>query len=351
MREYVYAPSGAAGGWTGTAAGWSVDEQICQIDRCGGTAWVVQDVTGDVVALVEPEGVIAAQYTYGPYGEILARDQVTPYRESRAGHKGLFYERLDIPSVNALTLAPLSRGIYHCRNRSYDPYGGRFLQRDPNATGQVVAGVGYHASLPMAGLVQPGLKQLFTDGMSADGALRSRPLRLSDPSGLLGIPDQPAPIGFGLAIATNAARISFGVLSSIKLKLATLGILTATQLKGSQSTSVTRTGPQGPPPPPRRTVQQHHIATDKHTYWTPKFREVFASHGIDSLNDPLNLVPVPGHMGPHPEVYHETVWDRLTGAALDGGTGGFFRELSILRMEVNDPQSELYYLVRIPGKY
>jgi hypothetical protein len=64
----------------------------------------------------------------------------------------------------------------------------------------------------------------------------------------------------------------------------------------------------------------HHIATDKNDVsdarggpWTPVFEKIFANARMD-LQDEANLVHVPGHFGPHPEEYHQMVFDRLTGA-------------------------------------
>jgi hypothetical protein len=57
----------------------------------------------------------------------------------------------------------------------------------------------------------------------------------------------------------------------------------------------------------------HHIATDKNWTsdsrggpWSPRFEEIFKKAGM-TLDDPANLVRVPGHRGPHPEEYHEVV--------------------------------------------
>ena len=63
--------------------------------------------------------------------------------------------------------------------------------------------------------------------------------------------------------------------------------------------------------------QWHHLATNKNEVsslrggpWTPLFQRLFAKAGM-SLNDPANLVYIAGHQGPHPEQYHEAVYDRL----------------------------------------
>ncbi|QRN97351.1 AHH domain-containing protein [Archangium violaceum] len=69
--------------------------------------------------------------------------------------------------------------------------------------------------------------------------------------------------------------------------------------------------------------REHHIATDKWTEathgggpWTPRFQELFDRAGM-SLNDPANFVRIRGHKGPHPQEYHEEVYDRLNAATLE----------------------------------
>lgn len=83
---------------------------------------------------------------------------------------------------------------------------------------------------------------------------------------------------------------------------------TAQPMSGVASSPVDAEGPE------------HHIATDKwdkaaHSGgpWTPRFRELFARAGM-SLNDPANKVRVRGHKGPHPEEYHQEIFDRLSEA-------------------------------------
>jgi hypothetical protein len=67
----------------------------------------------------------------------------------------------------------------------------------------------------------------------------------------------------------------------------------------------------------RRRSQEHHLATDKNSVstarggpWTPEFRRIFRKAGME-LKDPENVVDVPGHKGPHPQEYHEAVYERL----------------------------------------
>ncbi|MCW5765444.1 MAG: AHH domain-containing protein [Phycisphaeraceae bacterium] len=95
---------------------------------------------------------------------------------------------------------------------------------------------------------------------------------------------------------------------------------------------------------------EHHIATNKHEYWRPRFEVLFAEHGL-TLSDRLNRVRVIGHAGPHPERYHELVYTRLRFASATEGHDGFLRELRRIRGEVNDCDSLLFELVRHPGRY
>lgn len=71
---------------------------------------------------------------------------------------------------------------------------------------------------------------------------------------------------------------------------------------------------------PGSDTRKHHIGTianEKSTArggpWTPKFRDLFKRAGME-LKDPENVVPVRGHVGPHPQEYHELVYERLRDA-------------------------------------
>ncbi|RKH34669.1 hypothetical protein D7Y13_21760 [Corallococcus praedator] len=63
--------------------------------------------------------------------------------------------------------------------------------------------------------------------------------------------------------------------------------------------------------------QKHHLATIRNSTsasrggpWTPRFQRIFRKAGME-LKDPENIVEVPGHRGPHPQRYHQRVYDRL----------------------------------------
>lgn len=64
----------------------------------------------------------------------------------------------------------------------------------------------------------------------------------------------------------------------------------------------------------------HHVATDKNTEsdryggpWTQRFQKYFDDADM-SFDDPANLVEVEGHVGPHPEAYHQEVIKTLRDA-------------------------------------
>jgi hypothetical protein len=64
-------------------------------------------------------------------------------------------------------------------------------------------------------------------------------------------------------------------------------------------------------------TQKHHIATianKKSTLrggpWTPRLKRLFARAGM-RLEDPENIVPLQGHKGPHPQRYHQRVFNYL----------------------------------------
>jgi len=69
-----------------------------------------------------------------------------------------------------------------------------------------------------------------------------------------------------------------------------------------------------------------------------------------SLNDPVNIVRVKGHKGPHPQEYHEAIFQRLSDATEGCRTMQQCREaltaeLSRLGKEIATPGTELNKLV------
>lgn len=100
----------------------------------------------------------------------------------------------------------------------------------------------------------------------------------------------------------------------------------------------------------------HHIATvenEKSTHrggpWTPKLKRFFDKAGM-SMEDPANKVRIPGHKGPHPQAYHERIYQRLAEAMEDCTTQArcrkvLTRELGKLAKELKEVGSSLNKLV------
>ena len=192
-REYVWGP----GDW----GGGGVDELLVQYDAGRRATWPILDSGGDVIALCDLGGAnnsarVLTRIVYDAYGRVIGRsDPATPATgppELRVGHKGLFFDRLDWGIVDPLTfeetprLEPGARLIGYNRNRSVHVGWGRFLQRDPNATGLVVQDhLSYHGR-QLSGWVQGfDLALHYGDGSNVYQYIGSDPLGGSDPAGLM----------------------------------------------------------------------------------------------------------------------------------------------------------------------
>ncbi|MCP3099264.1 AHH domain-containing protein [Myxococcus sp. K15C18031901] len=102
--------------------------------------------------------------------------------------------------------------------------------------------------------------------------------------------------------------------------------------------------------------RKHHIATNKNEVstarggpWTPLFRRLFKKAGME-LKDPENIVPVAGHQGPHPQRYHELIFERLRQAVAEcrkvvDCRKALTTELQALAKEVSTRGTELHRLV------
>ncbi|MBZ4396460.1 AHH domain-containing protein [Myxococcus sp. AS-1-15] len=101
---------------------------------------------------------------------------------------------------------------------------------------------------------------------------------------------------------------------------------------------------------------RHHIATDKNSVsavqggpWTPQFRRIFRKAGM-KLKDPENVVEVRGHKGPHPQKYHEAIYERLnsvtrTCRTVEACRKALTTELQALSVEVRTKGTRLNELV------
>ena len=66
---------------------------------------------------------------------MIATEDGLAHPPNAVGHQGLFFDRFDAPPT-ARPLTPGAEGLYHNRNRRYAPVLSRFVQRDPNVTGE-----------------------------------------------------------------------------------------------------------------------------------------------------------------------------------------------------------------------
>ncbi len=191
-REYVYGPG-------------YVDEFVCQIDRNDAVLFMLQDANYNVVGLVAgtgvtdrngdvvPPGTLLEQYTWEPYGGLVATQyfnaagQLTTtwaHAVNRVGHQGLFFDRLDAGETDPV-LAPGASGLYYNRNRFYSPSLGRFLQRDPNETGlAILTALASNAESIQILLSGFDPRALYAGGMNLYEFAGSNPVNGRDPLGL-----------------------------------------------------------------------------------------------------------------------------------------------------------------------
>ncbi len=179
-REYVWGPGDNG-----------LDEILVQYDTERKAFWMIQDGGGDVVAMCDLAGSggtarVVKSWQYDAYGQCLrATDVVAPTGNysipmNRIGHKGLFMDRLDVSAANPGTyadnprLAPFSTVLYQNRNRTYSPQLGRFIQREPNESGQLLAMMQrYHSCKPSESGGSMSIETLFGSGGSVYSYLRS----------------------------------------------------------------------------------------------------------------------------------------------------------------------------------
>jgi YD repeat-containing protein len=243
-HEYVYAAHPGAG----------VDDLHAVVDWFDRIAYPIRDAsTGTLLAYTTDEGEVAEQYAWSPFGRLLDRDALPGPTDPpsyangfnggryvnfnlRVGHHGLFTEPMagagQAFDPRALALRVGRPSIYHNRNRTYDPHLGRFLQHDPNGTGQTLAGLAFEGKL---GWTPPSAfdhSAWFGDGGNLYAAYGHDPVNATDPSGLFfTLPGVLQTTGKRLAQAANAYDTGeevYGLVSSlasgIGLQQALLGL-------------------------------------------------------------------------------------------------------------------------------
>ncbi len=170
-REYIWSPHGG-------------DDCLAQIGKDGAAMYVVSDAAGDVAALVGSGGTVREQYTHEPYGGVAVAESFGPHPVNRLGHHGLFFDHF-LAAADGRVLVPGAAGVYYARNRHYHPGLGRWLQRDPNATGLAVLGaLAGQGQAAATSLEAPDLTALYGDGPNLYAYVGSDPVNGRDPLGL-----------------------------------------------------------------------------------------------------------------------------------------------------------------------
>jgi len=169
-REYVWGPD-------------YVDECLWQNTRPGDVLHVLQDASMDVVATLDSTGAVTRQWTYDPYGQPIVSEELLTSAHNRLGHHGLFFDRLDLPAPS-VELVAAARGLYHNRNRTYEPRIGRFASSDPNETALSLVSQTIQGDAPTLDLSAFDAADMYGDGMSLYAYVGSRPGENWDPMGL-----------------------------------------------------------------------------------------------------------------------------------------------------------------------
>ncbi len=236
-REYVWGPGYA-------------DEIVCQFDYSadplGGTGvepetyYYLQDANYNVVAVVAPASgpnspAVLWQYTYGPYGDVLAADAhpTLPLPVNRIGHQGLFFERLTTGSVATPMLAVGARGLYNSRNRWLHVELGRFVTRDPaEAAMPIITALAFNGDSIAGGTPTLPFSPTghYADGFNLYEFVGSNPVNRSDPLGLQwGIDDDIDDLVNDL---TGHKLYALGAMNE-GAKWASLGLNTALNIAGA----------------------------------------------------------------------------------------------------------------------
>ncbi|RUO92438.1 hypothetical protein D7Y11_14705 [Corallococcus sp. AB018] len=156
--------------------------------------------------------------------------------------------------------------------------------------------------------------------------------------------------GFGLASAMNGGvgSISLPAAGVLNVALAP-GAVAALAMYGEGRFPGDATGPV------------HHICTNKNSIsdvtggpWTPQCAKIFKKAGM-TLEDAANKVRLKGHEGPHPEIYHQKIIQRLERSVAncrmtEACRAGLMKELAKIANELLTQGSELRsFIVKVEG--
>ena len=180
---------------------------------------MLQDGNYNVVALLGQSGQVLEQYVWDPYGTpVVKHTSATPAPVNRVGHQGLFWHSLDgSATLNTPDPAanPTATGLYYNRNRWYAPHLGRFLQRDPNETGQLIAShISFGGTSPSLGIAAFDSRRAFQDSLSSYEYLGSSPIAYQDPAGLF--LSSFGAVGLGLELDAQRTDAAMSLLGAVR---------------------------------------------------------------------------------------------------------------------------------------
>ena len=165
---------------------------------------------------------VVAQYTFDAYGSVVSADYIHNHPVCAVGHKGLFFDRIDVGVADPLTyednpiIAPGGNNVGannnagsctttgshdnlgaasavllgHARNRVLHTNLGRWLTRDPNGSDlSVVRSLAFHGKRTATTLCETNLGEHLGDGINVHQYAMSKPLSVHDPFGLFGFLD------------------------------------------------------------------------------------------------------------------------------------------------------------------
>jgi len=238
-------------------------------------------------------------------------------------------------------LEPGARLIGYNRNRSVHVGWGRFLQRDPNATGlPVQAGLGFHGDGFVASVQGFDLAVHYGDGVNVYEYLRSSPLGGSDPAGLffsigdvMGGTSQAVDlytdynqevIGAGKSAAAMIRdwNFSYGLNQMLDMAWASdwsagddeysHAVVTESEVLGPMGDSRFAMSKMGMGP--LAGYNRHHIFTNKHKKFTQDILNILNGSGVKDkrealqwLDESVIYVAKSKHKGRHKHAYHQRV--------------------------------------------
>jgi hypothetical protein len=174
--------------------------------------------------------------------------------------------------------------------------------------GQAIGGVGFRVLVTVAGAkLAKGLPEVPKGGIWASLS----PPRFAFMGG-------GARGGFSIGAGTRAqVNVANGTVVLMGVSANTAASAMASAVASARTTGACREASD------KGDAKAHHIATDKNDIsnvnggpWTPLFKRLFDRAGM-RFDDPANIVYLIGHVGPHPEAYHQEVFGRLRAALAD----------------------------------